>query len=172
VLNTEHGSAHDGVADLHHVEDTSTESLASKTFSLAPQTSVLFGSLVLEGSDLDGLGDESGVMTMLEQTTDGYVIDTGLDTVAQTGGALGLGDVDDDVDQSSVVGDQSLSVVGSEDFNVVALLQDGTSVGEFSVSTFNGSEWLSVQDDLVSGVNLDDVNTVGNGSSDDTGPCV
>jgi hypothetical protein len=83
-----------------------------------------------------------------------------------------LGNVDDDVDQSTVVGDQSLGVVGTEDLNVVTLLQDGTSVGEFSVGTFNGGECLSVQDDLVSGVDLDDINTVGDGSTDDTSPCV
>jgi hypothetical protein len=71
-----------------------------------------------------------------------------------------------------MVGDQDLGVVGSEDFNVVSVLQDGTTVGEFSVGTFNGGESLTVQDDLVSGVNLDDINTVGDGGTDDTSPCV
>jgi len=172
VFNTEHSFAQLGVADLHHVEYTSTESLTLESFSLAPQTGVLLMSLVLEGSDLDGLVNESGVVTMFEQSTDGDVIDTGLNTVAQTRSTLVLGDVDDYVDQSTVVGDQSLCVVGSEDFNVVALLQDGTTVGEFSVGTFNSGESLSVQNNLVSGVDLDDINTVRDGGSNDTSPCV
>jgi hypothetical protein len=71
VLDAEHLSAHDRVADLHHVEDTSAESLTVETFSFAPQLGILVGLLVLERSDLDGLVNESGVMTMLEQTADG-----------------------------------------------------------------------------------------------------
>jgi hypothetical protein len=127
---------------------------------------------VLESSDLDGLVEESGVVTMFEQSTDGDVIDTLLDTIAQTSGSLVLGNVDNDVDHGTLIGDQDLGVVGTENFNVVTLLQDGTSVGEFSVGTFDGGESLTVQNNLVSGVNFDDINTVGNGGSDNTSPCV
>jgi hypothetical protein len=70
-----------------------------------------------------------------------------------------------------VVGDQNLGSVGTEDFDVVALLEDGTSVGEFGVGTFNSCVSLSVQDDLVLGEDLYYINTVGgNSGTNDTSP--
>jgi len=113
------------------------------------------------------------VESSLEETRNGQVIDTSSDSGADTMYSHSLGNVDDNVDQSTEVGDQNLGSVGTEDFDVVTLLEDGTSVGEFSVGTFNSSVGLSVQYDLVSSINLDDVNTVGrDGSGDDTGPGV
>jgi len=133
MFNSEHDLSELRVSDLHHIEDASSKSLALEAFSLASQASILFMLLVLESSDLDGLGRELGVETVLEQSTDWNVIDTGLDTVAQTFSYHVLRNIDNSVDHSTVVGDQNLSVVGTEDFNVVALLQDGTTVGEFSI---------------------------------------
>jgi len=171
VLNTEHVSSLVGVADLHDIEDASIELVTVETLSLAPQAGVSFLFLALEVADVDSSGDDSGVESALEQTSNWHVSDSADDTVAKTSGCNVVGNIDNYVDEPAVVGDQDLSTVGSSDFDVVTLLEDSTTVGEISVSTFDGSEVLSVQDNLVTDVNLDDINTVGADSgSDDTGP--
>jgi hypothetical protein len=140
---------------------------------LTPESGILGSILVSEGSEVNSARGELRVESGLEETRNGQVIDTSLDSGADTMYSHSLGNIDDYVDQSTKVGDQNLGSVGTEDFYVVTLLEDGTSVGEFSVGAFYGSIALSVQFDLVSSVNLNDVNTVGgDGSGDDTGPGV